>query len=149
KAPWDIAEGGRIAILQDPQGAIFAVFSNPKAVDAPPAPALGHASWHELATSDYVGAFDFYQKLFGWYIVNDQDMGPGMGIYRLFAPEDSKNAIGGMYTKPPQPPRPSAWLPYLKVANVASATSKAKSGGATIFHGPAQVPGGGWITMGA
>jgi predicted enzyme related to lactoylglutathione lyase len=149
KAPWDIADGGRIAILQDPQGAIFAVYSNPTAVHAPPAPALGHASWHELATSDYVAAFDFYQKLFGWYIVNDQDMGPGMGIYRLFAPEDSKNAIGGIYTKPPQPPRPSAWLPYLKVVNVASATSKAKSGGATIFHGPAQVPGGGWITMGA
>ena len=142
KAPFDIADGGRIAILQDPQGAIFAIYSNPKVTAAPPHPGLGHASWHELATSDYVGAFSFYQKLFGWYVVNDQDMGPGMGIYRLFAPEGSKDAIGGMYTKPPEPPRPATWLPYIKVANV-------KSLGATIFHGPAQVPGGGWITMGA
>lgn len=149
KAPWDIADGGRIAILQDPQGAIFAIYSNPKATDAPPAPGLGHASWHELATNDYVGAFEFYKKLFGWYVVNDQDMGPGMGIYRLFAPEGSKDAVGGMYTKPPSPPRPAAWLPYIKVADVKSATEKAKSLGATIFHGPAEVPGGGWITMGA
>src|SRR5215472_8288334 len=149
KAPFDIADGGRIAILQDPQGAIFAIYANPKATAAPPPPTLGHASWHELATSDHVGAFAFYQKLFGWYIVNDQDMGPGMGIYRLFAPEGSKDAIGGMYTKSPEPPRPTAWLPYIKVANVKAATEKAKSLGATIFHGPAQVPGGGWITMGA
>src|SRR5215467_9682960 len=149
KAPFDIADGGRIAILQDPQGAIFAIYSNPKATAAPPAPGLGHASWHELATSDYSGAFNFYQRLFGWYVVNDQDMGPGMGIYRLFAPEGSKDAVGGMYTKPPEPPRPAAWLPYIKVADVKAATDKAKSLGATIFHGPAQVPGGGWITMGA
>jgi len=150
KAPFDIADGGRIAILQDPQGAIFAIYSNPKATDTPQSHVgLGHASWHELATSDYVGAFTFYQKLFGWYVVNDQDMGPGMGIYRLFAPDGSKDAIGGMYTKPPQPPRPAAWLPYIKVANVKTATDNAKSLGATIFHGPAQVPGGGWITMGA
>jgi uncharacterized protein len=148
KTPWTIADGGRIAILQDPQGAIFAIYANPKSTNPPP-PAVGHASWHELATSDHVAAFSFYQKLFGWYIVNDQDMGPGMGIYRLFAPEGSKDAIGGMYTKPPAPARPSAWLPYIKVANVKAATSKAKSLGATIFHGPAQVPGGGWITMGA
>ena len=149
KAPWTIADGGRIAILQDPQGAIFAVYANPKTTDAPPAPGLGHASWHELATSDYVGAFEFYHKLFGWHVVNDQDMGPGMGVYRLFAPEGVKDAIGGMYTKPPQPPRPAAWLPYIKVSNVKAATASAKSLGATIFHGPAQVPGGGWITMGA
>jgi uncharacterized protein len=150
KAPWDIADGGRIAILQDPQGAIFAIYANPKATETPSSHVgLGHASWHELATSDYVGAFEFYQKLFGWYVVNDQDMGPGMGIYRLFAPDGSKDAIGGMYTKPPQPPRPAAWLPYIKVTNVKTATERAKSLGATIFHGPAQVPGGGWITMGA
>src|SRR5437762_11250029 len=30
-APWDTPEGGRIAILGDPQGAIFAIYSNPKA----------------------------------------------------------------------------------------------------------------------
>jgi hypothetical protein len=149
KAPFDIADGGRIAILQDPQGAIFAIYSNPKTTAPPPHPELGHASWHELATSDHVGAFSFYQKLFGWYVVNDQDMGPGMGVYRLFAPEGSKDAVGGMYTKPPAPPRPSAWLPYIKVADVKAATEKAKSLGATIFHGPAEVPGGGWITMGA
>lgn len=149
KGPWDIAEGGRIAIVADPQGAMFAIYANPKATGAPPAPKLGHASWHELATSDFAAGFLFYQTVFGWHVVNDMDMGPGMGMYRLFAPEGMTEAFGGMYTKPPQPDRPASWLPYIKVANVKAATDKAKSLGATIFHGPAQVPGGGWITMGA
>ena len=148
KGPWDIQEG-RIAIVADPQGAVFAIFSNPKTTDAPPPPKLGNASWHELATSDYVGAFSFYQSLFGWHVVNDMDMGPGMGTYRLFAPEGLTEAFGGMYTKPAQQPGPPAWLPYIKVANVKAATATAKKLGAQIMHGPAQVPGGGWITMAA
>ena len=146
KAPWNIADGGRIAILGDPQGAIFAIYANPKAANAPPAPKNGHASWHELATSDFAGAFSFYQTLFGWHVVDDMDMGPGMGTYRLFAPEGMTEAFGGMYTKPAQQPGPPAWLPYIKVASVARATDAAKGLGAKILHGPADVPGG-RITM--
>ena len=150
KAAADIPNVGRFAILRDPQGAVFAVFSTtmparPAASSVP----LGHMSWHELATSDYAAAFSFYQTLFGWHIVNDMDMGPGMGTYRVFAFGGSDAQAGGMYTKPAQQPGPPAWLPYIKVANVAAATDTAKSLGATIFHGPAEVPGGGWITMGA
>lgn len=147
KAPWTIADGGRIAICADPQGATFALYSNPKATDAPPPAKLGHASWHELATTDYVSAFSFYQNLLGWHVLEDMDMGPN-GIYRLFAPEGSSDRLGGMYTKPKNQPGPPAWLPYIKVASVKKATEAAKSLGATIMHGPAEVPGG-WITMGA
>ncbi len=149
KGPWDIAEGGRIAIVADPQGAIFAIYANPKSTGAGAAPKLGHASWHELATSDFAGAFLFYQSLFGWHVVNDMDMGPGMGTYRMFAPQGVTEAFGGMYTKPAQQPGPPAWLPYIKVANVKAAAEAAKKLGATVFHGPAEVPGGGWIAMGA
>jgi predicted enzyme related to lactoylglutathione lyase len=142
----DIPNVGRFAILQDPQGAVFAVFSTTLAVPAPATVPLGHMSWHELATSDYVGAFSFYQSLFGWHVTGDMDMG-AMGTYRLFAPEGSKDAFGGMYTKPAQQPGPPAWLPYIKVADAKGATAKAKSLGAQILHGPADVPGGGLITM--
>lgn len=147
KAPWNIGDGGRIAILGDPQGAVFAVYANPKATDTPSSHvALGHASWHELATTDYQAAFNFYQQLFGWYVVSDMEI-PGSGTYRLFAPTDSKDGVGGIYTKPANQPGPPAWLPYLKVADVKRATDTAKARGAKILHGPADVPGG-VITMG-
>jgi predicted enzyme related to lactoylglutathione lyase len=147
KGPWNIGDGGRIAILQDPQGAIFSIYANPKANGAPPAPQLGSASWHELVTTDIDAALDFYRQLFGWSLMSDMDMGP-QGVYRMFGPERSKEAFGGMYVKPPQQPGPPAWLPYIKVANVKTATATAKSLGAKIMHGPAEVPGGGWISMG-
>ena len=146
KQPWTIADGGRIAICADPQGAVFALYSNPKATDPPSAHKLGDASWHELATTDYIAAFSFYQNVFGWRVVNDMDMGPN-GVYRLFGPEGSDEQLGGMYTKPKEQPGPAAWLPYIKVASVQKATDVAKSLGAFIMHGPADVPGG-KITMG-
>ncbi len=144
KAPWNIQDGGRIAIISDPQGAVFAVYANPNATEAPPAPKLGHASWHELATTDHGAAFSFYQNLFGWHVVDDMDMGE-MGTYRLFAPEGMTEAFGGMYTKAPQQPGP-LWLPYIKVASVKAATKAAEGLGAKVLHGPAPVPGG-MITM--
>jgi predicted enzyme related to lactoylglutathione lyase len=148
KQPWSIADGGRIAIVADPQGAVFALYANPKATDVPSTHKLGSASWHELITSDYVAAFSFYQNVFGWRVIHDMDMGPGMGVYRLFGAEGSSDSemLGGMYTKPPQQPGAPAWLPYIKVANVVSATEAAKKLGAFIMHGPADVPGG-KITM--
>jgi hypothetical protein len=149
KAAADIANGGRFAILQDPQGAVFAVYASLQPYQPPASVPMGGMSWHELATTDYQAAFSFYSQLFGWHVLSDMDMGPGMGTYRLFGAEGSTEQMGGMYTKPAEPPRSSAWLPYIKVANVQGATAKAKALGATIFHGPAQVPGGGWITMGA
>ena len=73
---------------------------------------VGGIAWHELATSDMPASFSFYQQLFGWHVLTDMDMGP-LGIYRLFGAEGSDRQLGGMYTKPADPPRPSAWLPYI------------------------------------
>jgi len=142
-----MGDGGRFAILQDPQGAVFAVYTSPRPYQPPTAVPLRGMSWHELVTSDMSAAFPFYQQLFGWHVVNEMDMGPGMGTYRLFGPEGSKDAFGGMYTKPAQQPGPPAWLPYIKVANVQAATTTAKRLSAQIMHGPADVPGG-MITIG-
>ena len=73
----EIPTVGRFAVLSDPQGAVFAVF-------APAEQAPGHEgsaqlrefSWHELATTDYEAAFEFYDALFGWKKTESLDMGP-------------------------------------------------------------------------
>ncbi len=77
----DIPTVGRIAVIQDPQGAMIAVYTP---ADVAPRhdgePATGEFSWHELSTSDYQAAFDFYAALFGWVKGEAMDMGPG-GVY--------------------------------------------------------------------
>jgi uncharacterized protein len=150
KAPAPVPDGGRFAILQDPQGAVFAIYAYPSSQSAT-APAsdipLGHTSWHELATTDHAAAFAFYQQLFGWHTTSSMDMGP-QGIYRMFGPPGSKDPFGGMYTKAAEAPGGPNWLPYIKVKDARPATNTAKSSGAQILNGPMQVPGGGWISMG-
>jgi len=147
KAATDIPKVGRFAILRDPQGAVFAVFSAAQPFPAQTSVPAGHMSWHELATTNHAAAFVFYQQLFGWETTSEMDMGP-QGVYRMFGPAGSKAPFGGIYTKSPQQPGPPAWLPYIKVADAKAATEKARSLGAQILHGPADVPGGGLITTG-
>jgi predicted enzyme related to lactoylglutathione lyase len=150
KSPAPVPDGGRFAILQDPQGAVFAIYAasqaqsgNAPSTDTP----LGHTSWHELATTDHAAAFSFYQQLFGWHTTSSMDMGP-QGVYRMFGPAGAKDAFGGMYTKAPGSPGGPNWLPYIKVSDARPATNAAKKNGAQILNGPMQVPGGGWISMG-
>ncbi len=150
KASAPVADGGRFAILEDPQGAVFAIyaFKQGQGGDAPSTDVpLGHSSWHELATADPAAAFSFYQQLFGWHTTSSMDMG-AQGVYRMFGPAGAKDPLGGMYMKAPGSPGGPNWLPYIKVADARPATATAKKNGAQILHGPAQVPGGGWITMG-
>ena len=146
KPPADMGGGGRFAILQDPQGAVFAIYQSPQPYSPQATVPLGQCSWHELVTTDHAAAFAFYQQLFGWDTTSSMDMGP-QGVYRMYGPAGAKEPFGGMYNKSPQQPGP-AWLPYIKVADAKTATAKAKAAGAQIQHGPAEVPGGGWISTG-
>ena len=79
RQPGDIPTIGRFAVLQDPQGAVFAAFTPLQY--SPPAgpPAVGDFSWHELATTDWRAALAFYQNLFGWETTSAMDMGPEIG----------------------------------------------------------------------
>jgi uncharacterized protein len=137
----------RFAVMSDPQGAAFVVFTPNPAMPSPQRPAPptpGTISWHELYTTDLEAGFDFYHKLFGWTKLTDMDMGP-MGIYRLFDEGDHKQmGDGGMMTKPPQIPV-SFWGFYFSVDSIKAAVSRVEAGGGKLVYGPAQVPGGGWI----
>ena len=105
--PQDVPNAGRFAVAADPQGGVFAVFASTTGEpDMEAQPGVGEFSWHELATSDYQDAFDFYQALFGWEITSEMDMG-GAGIYRMYGQNDL--VYGGIFTKTdgmPGPPPP-------------------------------------------
>ena len=45
------------------------------------------------------------------------------------------------------PGAPSAWLAYVEVDDIAAATKKAKSLGATIVKDVTEVPGAGWLSI--
>jgi predicted enzyme related to lactoylglutathione lyase len=58
---------GRLAVMQDPYGAVFALWKARKGDPAEVlAPALGSFCWDQLNTCDADGAATFYAKIFGW-----------------------------------------------------------------------------------
>jgi uncharacterized protein len=140
KSAEDIPSVGRFAVLTDPQGAMFAVYtpeSHAPGHDGPPK--LGEMSWHELMTTDYLGAFRFYEALFGWEKRIEHDMGP-MGIYMIFG--SNGKDLGGMFNRPPGLPAPPNWLHYTLVDSADRVAEVVKASGGTIINGPMDVPDG-------
>lgn len=136
----------RIAVVADPQGAVFMLgqpLSPPaRAMPAPGTP--GTIGWHELLAADWESVFGFYADLFGWTKTEAHDMGP-MGTYQLFAADCE--ATGGMMTKPAAMPRPF-WNYYIFVPSVTQAADKIRAGGGQVTMGPHEVPGGQWVVQG-
>ena len=144
KPPGDIPNVGRFAVLSDPQGATFAVFT--PGGEPPPGgpPAQGGFSWHELATTDVAGALRFYGQLFGWSKGVAHDMGNAMGVYQVF--QHGGNQAGGICNVQGPSTAPS-WLSYVHVAESSRAVAAAKGAGGRLLHGPMEVPGGSWVAM--
>jgi predicted enzyme related to lactoylglutathione lyase len=149
--PTDIPGVGRFAMVADPGGAAFYVMT-PKPSQGmepgpmPPAGTPGTCGWHELHSSlGDKGAFDFYSAQFGWETVGEFDMGPSMGIYRLWGHDGEQ--LGGMMRKPDNIPA-SVWNFYFTVDGIDAGAERIKETGGQVLRGPHEVPGGQWIVQG-
>ena len=140
KGPTAIPGTGRFAVLSDPQGAAFAVFTpDMSAPSGAAAPGLTSPfSWHELATTDPQGALDFYSQLFGWSRGPTHDMGAG-NSYQII--EHNGAQVGGLY-RLQDPSKPPYWLTYVKVDTLDGTVSAARASGGQILQEPHEVPGG-------
>ncbi|HTB66889.1 MAG TPA: VOC family protein [Steroidobacteraceae bacterium] len=140
------ADGGRYAVISDPQGAVIGVYEPGTGMsggaNATPAP----VDWHELTAEDPVAALQFYKDIFGWEVVGTHPMGGEVGTYYLFGKGTTQ--MGGAFVRgknlAPSWPR---WLVYLTVPSVTAAVEAAKAAGGQVLNGPHQVPGGNWIAQ--
>jgi hypothetical protein len=137
RGPKEVPNIGAWAVIADPQGALFGIYE-PAYAPTPCAPKPGQFSWHELATSDYKAAAEFYRALFRWEHVSDYDMGE-MGVYRMFGHRGE--TYGGMFNCTDCMPAPK-WLPYMRVSDVKSAAGQVQQAGGTVTSRMLEVPGG-------
>jgi predicted enzyme related to lactoylglutathione lyase len=147
--PKDIPEG-RFAVLADPQGATFSVYKPAPASTPPPDTddvKVGGFSWHELVTTDWKRAWDFYRALVGWEHASSMEMGPG-NTYWMFKRGGGTTVLGGMYNKSADMPAPPHWLCYVLVPDADRAAETAARAGGKIVMGPMDVPGGDRIAGG-
>ena len=139
KDPFDVFTVGRMAVVQDPTGAVFALWQAGTHKGAGVCNIPNSFCWNELATRDVTKAGDFYSQLFGWG-KNVQQMGPM--TYTSFMNGD--RPAGGMYEPPPEmgdvPPN---WLVYFAVADTDAMVAKATELGGKVCAPPMDIPGTG------
>jgi uncharacterized protein len=95
----------------------------------------------ELNTTDLNKAKAFYGNLFDWKL---DDVPIGSDTYTMIR---VGQGTGGGMMKQLIPGAPSAWLAYVQVEDIATATQKAKSLGATVMKDVTEVMGAGWLSI--
>ena len=135
---------GRYAILADPQGIVFSLYTPESPRPGSDEADLGDFSWHECAAPDPKSAWSFYQALFGWEKSAAMDMGPD-GTYQMFRRSGGKADLGAFYKRPADKPGTAAWLVYAYVRDADRSADLVTQLGGRVLIGPMDVPGGGRI----
>jgi len=136
--PFDVMDAGRMAVIQDPTGAVFQVWTPKRSIGAEILGESGALCWTELTTSDPKAAEAFYTALFGW-VPKHGGVGTPME-YTEFSVDGTPSI--GMMKKPEHMPAhiPSYWMPYFQVAGCDASTEKAKGLGGKVMVGPQDIP---------
>jgi predicted enzyme related to lactoylglutathione lyase len=144
-APFDVMNHGRMAVVQDPTGAMFNLWQPKEHIGVKIAGEPGALVWSELTTRDPKKAEAFYTGLFGWTIKLGGAGTPAE--YREFSVTD--HPIGGIMETPKEMPAqvPSYWMPYFQVADLDAAIATAKASGGNVMIGPAPIPGTGHFAI--
>ena len=136
KEPFDVIDMGRMAVIQDPTGAVFALWQAGTSTGAGIYNVPNTLCWNELATGDTAKAGDFYTGLFGWG-KNVQEM--GAMTYTSFMNGD--RPAGGMYKPTPEMGEmPPNWLVYFAVDDTDAKVAKAKELGRQHCAPPMDIP---------
>ncbi len=133
--PFDIMDVGRVALIQDPQGAVVALWQAGTHFGAERVNDVGCLCINELVTSDLDAARAFYEQLFGW-TTGLVDTGPG-GPTLVWVHNDG--TLNAHMSVEPGPPH---WRPYFSVASTATTVAQLEQLGGSVLAGPFPIPDG-------
>lgn len=135
---FDVMDAGRMAVLQDPTGAVFQIWQPGKHVGARIMREPGAMTWTELATRDTEGAKKFYTSLFGWK--EKTSSGAGMTYTEFSLDETPFAGMMEMNAQMVGMGVPPHWLTYFQVADVDASANTAKGLEATLVVPPMDIP---------
>jgi uncharacterized protein len=137
KEPFDVMTIGRMAVVQDPTGAVFALWEPKEHKGSGVYNVPNTFCWNELGTNDTQKAGEFYSDVFGWSR-DTQNFGPME--YTMF--KNGDRSAGGMYKiTPDMGPIPPHWLVYFAVDDCDAKVQKATELGANVMKPADDIPG--------
>jgi len=140
---FDVMDAGRMAVIQDPTGAVFCLWQPKRNQGLGITGDPNTFCWADLVTADPARAKQFYSGLFGWQIMaGEKDTSGYLHI------KNGEDFIGGIPPVRQQGPKmPSHWMSYFAVSDVDQAAKKAQELGAKTFAPPMDIPGAGRMAV--
>lgn len=122
----DVMEEGRMAMIQDPTGAVVGIWQPKNHIGAQLVNMDNTLVWTELQTRDAETAAKFYADVFGW--THSQDPSG----YHMFA-ADGRIQAGMMQMDDSWGPVPPNWAVYFMVADIDATAAKVQELGGAIL----------------
>ena len=139
-APFDVGDQGRMAVFQDPTGAVVSAWQA-GAMASFSQGVAGTLGWAELSSRGIEKATIFYGRVFGW-TPKVTSTGEGQPPYTEFQ-IDGDSIAGGMEMNPMVPESvPSYWTVYFNVNDVDASFRNAIEAGAKEMMAPQDFSGG-------
>jgi len=133
---FEVMEYGRMALVQDPAGALLALWEPLAHAGVGVRDEPGSLCWVELATRDTDRARGFYAGLFGW---GTRRMEGSPQAYEAFTRGEER--VGGMFgITPGMGEMPSTWFPYFAVEDTDATAARVKELGGEVVMGPEDIP---------
>ena len=127
--PFDVFDIGRMAVIRDPTGAVFAIWQAKKHSGIGITGVDGTFCWADLSTPDPGRGSKFYADLFGWQMMSD-DEDPEHDYIHI---KNGEHFIGGIPPARDRGPNvPPHWLIYFHVSDCDAFANKAKLLGANL-----------------
>jgi uncharacterized protein len=140
KEPFDVYDMGRMAVIQDPQGAVFAIWEAKANNGVAIRDEANTLCWNELASNNPEESRDFYTKLVGWTV----NVNPDYSEWR-----HGGRSIGGLRTIAQGEPTPPSWLPYFMTTDCDAMAKKIESLGGHVMVPPTNIPSSGRFAVAA
>lgn len=135
---FDVFDAGRMAVIQDPQGAVFMVWQPRGHAGAGVMWEPGSIIWAELTTRDTGEASGFYERVLG------VETGPADGPMPYTIMKVGGAEVAGMLNiadlRPDAAGTPPHWSVYFGVADADATVEKAGSLGAAVMVPPMAIP---------
>ena len=129
---------GRISVVADAGGALFAMIGQPQVTvqQLTDSGKPGRFGWNELFATDLQKESTFYRELFAWHRNDTEDL--FTDSYLTFS-ADGQVVAGALKNSDPSPP---FWLFYINVEDIDEAVERVNAGGGRAGYNDLELPGG-------
>jgi len=156
--PFDVMDAGRMAVLADPEGAVFCVWQAKGHKGATVVNEHGSLNFNGLATRDPEGAAAFYGAVFGWktlmlpagvmwtlpgYGDHLEERNPGLRnqMAQMGAPDGFIDVVAALNpTADDDSETPAHWSVTFAVDDAVATAARARELGGEIVAGPVDAP---------